>query len=128
MIRWILDTFFIFTNVSRSRALSRLATSEATGIYHVNKCQSLIISLLAKGKFPKILKSLQVLWRWLLQYCLLLLMFKLPTKFLKNSHVYARTSFVFLKKILKQTWNSLNTNFQHLSETIRKAVTSQRKY
>ena len=40
-------------------------------------------------------------------------MFELKPKFPTNSHVYARAFSVFLKNILKQTWNSLNTNFKH---------------
>ena len=37
IILWGLDTFLIFPNFLRSLVLSRLATREATGIYHVCK-------------------------------------------------------------------------------------------
>ena len=34
------------------------------------------------------------------------------TKFVKNSHIEAKTLFIFLKNVLKQTWNISNTKFQ----------------
>ena len=33
------------------------------------------------------------------------------TKFVKKSAIYARIYFIFLKNVLKQTWNSFNTKF-----------------
>ena len=39
-------------------------------------------------------------------------MFLLPTKFAKNSNIWARIFFIFLKHVLKQTWNRFNTKFQ----------------
>ena len=33
------------------------------------------------------------------------------TKFVKKSHIYARIYFIFLKTVLKQTWNCFNTKF-----------------
>ena len=38
-------------------------------------------------------------------------MFLLTTNFGKNSPIYARLLFIFLKTILNQTWNDLNTKF-----------------
>ena len=35
----------------------------------------------------------------------------LTAKFVKNNHIYAITYFIFLKIVLKQTWNAFNTNF-----------------
>ena len=39
-------------------------------------------------------------------------MFLLPTKFVKNSHIWGKISFIFLKNVLKQNRNSFNTKFQ----------------
>ena len=39
-------------------------------------------------------------------------MLLLATKCVKNSHIYARIFLIFLKNVLKQTWNSFNTKFQ----------------
>ena len=39
-------------------------------------------------------------------------MFLLPTKFAKNSNIWARIFFIVLKHVLKQTWNPFNTKFQ----------------
>ena len=36
----------------------------------------------------------------------------LPTKFIKNSHIWGKIYFIFLKNVLKQTRNSFNTKFQ----------------
>ena len=36
----------------------------------------------------------------------------LPTKFVKNSHIWSKIYFTFLKNVLKQTRNSFNTKFQ----------------
>ena len=36
----------------------------------------------------------------------------LPTKFVKNSHIWGKIYFIFLKNVLKQTRNSFNTKFQ----------------
>ena len=41
-------------------------------------------------------------------------MFLLTTKFVKNSHIYARILFIFLKIVIKQTWSSFDTKFQPL--------------
>ena len=46
------------------------------------------------------------------QIVLLLLMSLLPTKFVKNSHIWDKIYFIFLKNVLKQTRNSFNTKFQ----------------
>ena len=48
-------------------------------------------------------------------------MFYLIIKFVKNSQIWARMFVIFLKNVLKQTWNSFNTKF-NLSEKIGKAV------
>ena len=47
-----------------------------------------------------------------LQIFLLLFMSLLPTKFVKNSHIWVKIYFIFLKNVLKQTRNSFNTKFQ----------------
>ena len=47
-----------------------------------------------------------------LQNFLLLFMFASTTKFVKNSHISARLISTFLKNVLKQSWNSFNTNFK----------------
>ena len=47
-----------------------------------------------------------------LQIFLLLFLFLLPTKFVKNSHIWGKIYFIFLKNVLKQTRNSFNTKFQ----------------
>ena len=44
-----------------------------------------------------------------LQNFLLLFIFLVIAKFVKKSHIYARTHFIFLKTVVKQTWNSFNT-------------------
>ena len=36
----------------------------------------------------------------------------LPTKFVKNSHIWGKIYLIFLKNVLKQTRNSFNTKFQ----------------
>ena len=36
----------------------------------------------------------------------------LTARTVKNSHIKARVSFIFLKNILKQTWKPFNTKFQ----------------
>ena len=36
------------------------------------------------------------------------------TKFVKNSHISSKIYLIFLKNVLKQTWNSFNTKFQAL--------------
>ena len=40
-------------------------------------------------------------------------MFLLTTNFVKNGHILARISFIFLKSVLNQTWNAFNTKFLH---------------
>ena len=47
-----------------------------------------------------------------LQNFLLLFMFLLAAKLVKNSHIYAKTVFTFAKSVLNQTWNSFNTKFE----------------
>ena len=47
-----------------------------------------------------------------LQIFLLLFMSLLPTKFVKNSHMWGKIYFIFLKNVLKQNRNSVNTKFQ----------------
>ena len=47
-----------------------------------------------------------------LQIFFLLFMSLLPTKFVKNSHIWGKIYFIFLKNVLKQTRNSFNTKFQ----------------
>ena len=47
-----------------------------------------------------------------LQIFLLLFMSLLPTKFVKNSHIWGKIYLIFLKNVLKQTRNSFNTKFQ----------------
>ena len=47
-----------------------------------------------------------------LQIFLLLLMSLLKMKFVKNSHIWGKIYFFFIKNVLKQTRNSFNTKFQ----------------
>ena len=47
-----------------------------------------------------------------LQIFLFLFMSLLPTKFVKNSHIWSKIYFIFLKNVLKQTRNSFNIKFQ----------------
>ena len=47
-----------------------------------------------------------------LQNFLLHYMSLLTANFIKNSHAYARIYFIFLKNVLKQTWNAFNTKFR----------------
>ena len=47
-----------------------------------------------------------------LQNYLLLFLFSLRTKIFKKGHIYFTIYFIFLKNLLKQTWNSFNTKFQ----------------
>ena len=47
-----------------------------------------------------------------LQNFLLVFMSLIPTKFVRNSHIWAKTYFIFLENVLKQTWNSFNTKFE----------------
>ena len=42
----------------------------------------------------------------------LLFMFLITTKFVKNRHISARVSFIFLKNVIKLTWNFFNSKFQ----------------
>ena len=47
-----------------------------------------------------------------LQNILLLFMFLLTTNFAENNHSYAGIFFIFLKTVLNQTWNDINTKFR----------------
>ena len=47
-----------------------------------------------------------------LQNFLLFFLFSLRTKIFKKGHIYSTIYFIFLKNLLKQTWNSFNTKFQ----------------
>ena len=47
-----------------------------------------------------------------LQNFLLLFRSLLPTKFVKNSHIWDKIYFIFRKNVLKQIRNSFNTKFQ----------------
>ena len=47
-----------------------------------------------------------------LQNFLLLSMFLLTAKLVKNSHILAKIFFIFLNNVLKQTRNSFNTKFR----------------
>ena len=47
-----------------------------------------------------------------LQNFSLLLMILLTAKLVQNNHNYARIFFIFLKNVLKQTWNSFYIKFQ----------------
>ena len=47
-----------------------------------------------------------------LQSFLLLFMSLLTAPIVKNSHIYTRVYFIFLKTVLKQTWTFFNTKFQ----------------
>ena len=100
----------------RSYVLSRSATRQETRIYHVYKKQSLIVSLVVKGKFGKISKSLKILWNWLSTKFSFAFMLLLTTDFVKNSLVYCRISFIFLKDVLNQTRNAFNTKFRYQSK------------
>ena len=43
---------------------------------------------------------------------LLVFMSLIRTKFVRNSHIWAKIYFIFLENVLKQTWNSFNTKFE----------------
>ena len=43
----------------------------------------------------------------------LLFKFLFLTRFFRNSHIWTRIFFVFLKNVLQQTWNSFNSKFEH---------------
>ena len=45
--------------------LSPLGTREGTRIYHINKQQSRVISLVVQAKFGKTSKSFKILWKLL---------------------------------------------------------------
>ena len=45
----------------------------------------------------------------------------LTDRFIKNSHIDARSYSIFVKSVLKQTWNAFTIKFQ-VSEKIGKAV------
>ena len=45
--------------------LSPLGTREVTRIYHINKQQSRVISLVVQAKFGKTSKSFKILWKLL---------------------------------------------------------------
>ena len=47
-----------------------------------------------------------------LQNFLLDFMSLIPTKFVRNSHIWAKIYFIFLENVLKQTWNSFYTNIE----------------
>ena len=61
------------------------------------------------GKLQQVLKYYE---KDCLQIFLLLLMSLLPTKFVKNSHIWGKIYFSSLKNVLKQSRNSFNTKFQ----------------
>ena len=47
-----------------------------------------------------------------LQNFLLVFMSLIPTKFVRNSHIWTKIYFIFLGNVLKQTWNSFYTNIE----------------
>ena len=49
-----------------------------------------------------------IVWKILLHY----FMFLSAVNLVKNSHIYGSIFFIFLENVLKQTWNSFNTNIQ----------------
>ena len=51
------------------------------------------------------------------QNFLLVFKFSIPTKFVRNSHIWAKIYFMFLENVLKQTWNSFNTKFEDQSKS-----------
>ena len=67
--------------------LSRLATREATRIYHVYKKQSRIVSLVVKKKLVKHQKVSKYYENDCLQNFLLLFRSLLTAKFVKKSHI-----------------------------------------
>ena len=75
-----------------SRSATRSATLSATHMYHV-----------VKGKFVKHQNVSKYHENNCLQNLLLLFMSLITAPIVKNSHIYARINFVFLKNVLKQT-------------------------
>ena len=63
-------------------------------------------NLVNHGKVPKYCETDY------LQNFILISMLLLRGKIVKNSHIYGRFFFIFLKSILKQTWNSLSNKLQ----------------
>ena len=93
-----------------SEVLSRSATRHATRIYHVY-----ITHRSTCGKKKNLVKYQNVSKYYendCLQDFLLFFMSLLTAKFVKTSHIWAIIYFIFLKILLKQSWNFFNTIFQ----------------
>ena len=103
----------MFPDFLRSKVLiSRSAACEATRRYHVYKWNCPSFHLWWKKHLVKHQKVSKYFETDFLQSFLLLFMFLLTAKFVKNSHILARIFFIFLKNAPKRTWNSFNTKFQ----------------
>ena len=61
------------------------------------------------GKYQQVLNNYE---NDSLQNFVLVFISLIPTKFVKNSHIWAKIYLIFLKNVLKKTWNSFNTKFQ----------------
>ena len=83
--------------------------------------------LLWKENLAKTPKNLKILWKWFSENLLLLFISFLTANFNKNSHVWYRIYFLFLKNVLKQTWSSFMTNF-NLSEKIERLLLSKANF
>ena len=65
-----------------------------------------------KKNFVKHRKFSKCYETYCLEYFLLLFMFLLTAKLVKESHIYSRILCIFLQNILKQTCSSFNTKFE----------------
>ena len=103
------DIFVIFPDFLISLILSCSATREATRILikHASFHLSWKEILLNHQKVSKCYEH------DCLQTLFLLFMSLLTAFIVKNSHILAGIYFIFLKKVLEQTWKAFNTKFGH---------------
>ena len=74
---------------------------------------------MVKLKFGKTLKSPKILSNWFSSKYPLLFMFLLRTNFAKNGDIYATILFTFLKTVLDQSRNALNTKLSRQTSRLR---------
>ena len=112
IILWGLGTFLIFPNFQRSYVLSRLGTREATPIFHILSNNRTSLHLCSKQNFLNDQKVSKCYEAYCLEYFLLLFMFLLTAKLVKDSHIYPTILFIFLQNVLKQTCSSFNSKLE----------------
>ena len=71
-----------------------------------------MVTLVEKGKIWQNIEKSQILWRWLGIKFYFGFYFFLTNQFCKNSNIYIRIFFLFLKSVSKQTWSYFNTKFE----------------